>query len=80
MAEPEQWLMIHNSDLWAIIWRTDILTIIKIEIGKLKTKKQKNKQTNEPKCPIYCIKYNWEDEFNLRDILDMIYLTNILYI
>ena len=75
MAEPEQWLMIHSSDLWAIIWRTDILTIIKIEIGKLKNK-TKYKQTNEPKVPIYCIKDNWENEFNLRDILDMIYLTN----
>ena len=36
--------------------------------------------TVEAHSPIYCLKDNWEDYFKLRQKLEIILLTNILYV
>ena len=60
--DSKQWLMIHISDLIMIIrWSTNIFTIIKKEMGKLKTHSH-----------IYCIKDNWENWLHLKYIFNRI--------
>ena len=61
----KQWLMTKTSDLMMTI--KHILTIITIDLGKLKTQNL-----------IHWTKNNWGDWLNLRYALDSIYLTIIL--
>ena len=65
---PNQWIIIHTSDLMMIIRQKYImLSIITREMGKLNTY-----------SPTYCIMDNGENMLNLTHTLDKIYLTGIL--
>ena len=65
---PQQWVIVHTSDLIMIIRQSIyILSIIITEMGKLKTY-----------SPTYCIMDNGENMLNLTHTLDKIYLTGIL--
>ena len=67
---PEQWVIVHTSDLMMIIRQSIyILSIITGEISKLKTY-----------SPIYYIMDNGENMLNLTHTLDKIYPTGILSI
>ena len=64
----QQWVIVHTSDLMMIIrQRIYILSIIRREMGKLKTH-----------SPTYYIIDNRENMLNLPHTLDKIYLTGIL--
>ena len=65
----KQWLTIHISGLMMITWSSNILTIIKRGIGKMKTH-----------STIYRKRGNWENWLNLRYTLDRIHLKSIVYI
>ena len=65
---PEQWVIVHTSDLMMIIRQsTYILSIITKDVVKLKTHNL-----------TYCIMVNWENMLNLAHTLDKLYLTGIL--
>ena len=60
---PKQWVIVHTLDLMMMIRQNlDILSIIKREMGKLKTH-----------SPTYCIMDNWEKMLNLAHTPDKIY-------
>ena len=65
---PKQWVIVHTSKLMMIMRQSMyILSIIKKEMGKLKTH-----------SPKYCIMDNWENMLNLTHTHDKLYLTGIL--